>query len=65
MATAHLALPADKACASFSGILAGELAKSRTSCQYVLARRKMNTTFTSKKRKYLWKGLRGAPVNSG
>lgn len=49
----HLARPCCSASASFSGILAGEFAKSLTSCQYVLAKRKMNTTLTSRKRKYL------------
>jgi hypothetical protein len=49
----YLALPACSDCANFSGILAGELARSRTSCQYVLARRKMKTTFINRNRKYL------------
>lgn len=48
-----LAVPCCSAVASFSGILAGELASSRTSCQYVLASKKMHTTLTSRNRKYL------------
>lgn len=47
------ARPILRAAASLVGILAGEFARSRTSCQYVEASRKMNTTLTRRKRKYL------------
>lgn len=47
------AWPACRAFAGFSGILAGKFASSYTSWRYVDARRKMKTTLTSKKRKYL------------
>jgi hypothetical protein len=48
-----LARPILSAAASFVGIFAGELARSRTSCQYVEASRKINTTLMRRKRKYL------------
>ena len=58
----YLARPAESAVASFSGIFAGELAKSRTSCQYVLASRNMKTTLTRRNRKYLSKSLASSKV---
>jgi hypothetical protein len=48
-----LARPILSAAASFVGIFAGELARSRTSCQYVEASKKINTTLMRRKRKYL------------
>ena len=49
--------PRCNASANFSGIFAGELARSRTSCQYVLASKNIKMTLMKRKRKYLrrWK----------
>lgn len=54
----YFAFPCWSAVASFSGIFAGELARSRTNCQYVLAKRKMKTTLMRRNKKYLSECLR-------
>lgn len=58
------ALPLLSAAASLVGIFAGESARSLTSWMYVEVNKKMNTTLTRRKRKYLSKRNSKSVLNS-